>query len=81
MIPLRIILLYLALPLAAQIPDTLWTQTFGGTNIDVGHTVQQTADGGYIIAGYTRSYGTMSGRNAWLVKTAPLGNEVWNNAF
>ena len=81
MIPLRIILLYLALPLAAQIPDTLWTQTFGGTNIDVGHAVQQTADGGYIIAGYTRSYGTMSGRNAWLVKTDPLGNEVWNNAF
>ncbi|MCB0259536.1 MAG: hypothetical protein KDE62_07420, partial [Calditrichaeota bacterium] len=81
MIPLRIILLCLALPLAAQIPDTLWTQTFGGTNIDVGHAVQQTADGGYIIAGYTRSYGTMSGRNAWLVKTDPLGNEVWNNAF
>lgn len=67
--------------LGAQPPATLWTKTFGGTNIDVGHAVQQTVDGGYIIAGYTRSYGMMSGRNAWLIKADPLGNEEWNNAF
>ncbi len=67
--------------LFAQGPDTLWTKTLGGSNIDVGHAVQQTMDGGYIIAGYTRSYGAMSGRNVWLVKTDASGNEEWNNAF
>ncbi|KYK20390.1 hypothetical protein AYK25_08975 [Thermoplasmatales archaeon SM1-50] len=57
-----------------------WAVTFGGSNIDVGHSVRQTADGGYIITGYTRSYGT-SGRNVWLLKVDALGNEMWNKTF
>lgn len=65
----------------AQAPDTLWTKTFGGTNIDIGHSVEQTTDGGFIITGYTRSYGTMSGRNVWLIKTDESGNMEWENTF
>jgi hypothetical protein len=67
--------------ISAQVPDTLWTRTFGGSNIDIGHDVKETADGGFIITGYTRSFGTMSGRNVWLLKTDMNGNEEWNNAF
>lgn len=66
---------------AAQPPDTLWTKTFGGSNIDIGHCVQQSTDGGYIITGYTRSYGVTSGRNVWLVKTDASGNQEWHNTF
>ncbi len=66
---------------AAPLPDTLWTKTFGGTNIDVGYSVQQTSDGGFVIGGYTRSYGTMSGRNVWLIKTDLFGNHQWNKTF
>lgn len=36
--------------------DTLWTGTFGGTDIDVGLSVAPTSDGGYIVAGATRSF-------------------------
>jgi hypothetical protein len=60
--------------------DTIWTRTFGGTNIDIAHDVQQTTDSGYVMTGYTRSIGP-SGRNVWLVKTDADGNMEWQKAF
>ncbi|NWG27501.1 MAG: T9SS type A sorting domain-containing protein [Ignavibacteriaceae bacterium] len=66
---------------ASQPPDTMWTKTFGGSNIDIGHCVELTTDGGFVITGYTRSYGTMSGRNVLLIKTDINGNTLWINAY
>jgi len=57
-----------------------WTRTFGGSSIDSGQSVQQTSDGGYIILGYTGSYGNV-GYNFWLIKTDSEGIEEWNQIF
>ena len=58
-----------------------WDKTFGGQDDDEGYSVQQTRDdGGYIIAGDTKSYGA-GGSDLWLVKTDPDGNGLWSRSF
>ncbi|HRH66738.1 MAG TPA: hypothetical protein PLU53_10615, partial [Bacteroidia bacterium] len=56
--------------------DSVWTRTLGGTNHDHGYSAQQTSDGGYIMAGYSSSFG-FTGENAYVVKlnsNGDLGN-------
>jgi hypothetical protein len=60
--------------------DTLWTRTYGGSGTDWGESVQQTSDGGYIIAGYTMSFGA-GGFDVYLVKTDANGATLWTRTY
>jgi ABC-type transport system substrate-binding protein len=61
-------------------PATEWNRTYGGTSEDWAHSVVQTSDGGYALAGTTDSYGA-GGWDFWLVKTDSNGQVQWNNTY
>lgn len=54
----------------------LWEQSFGGTGSEVGRSVRQTSDGGFIAAGSITSMGA-GGVDAYLVKTDGAGVPQW----
>ena len=57
-----------------------WGKSFGGTSSDYGNCVQQTTDGGYIIAGSTQTYGA-GGFDAYLIKTTSNGTYSWSKTY
>jgi len=60
--------------------DTIWTRTYGGSDYDGGYSVAQTFDGGYIVAGYTYSFGA-GGCDVYLVKTDAEGDTIWTRTY
>jgi hypothetical protein len=65
--------------------NIVWNKLLGGSGTEAAQAVQQTADGGYIIAGYSVSSasGNVTGTNHgtydyWIIKLDASGNIVWN---
>lgn len=55
-------------------------KTFGGTSSDVVNSIKMTSDNGYILAGYTYSFGT-GGKDIYVVKTNFLGDTLWTKTY
>lgn len=60
--------------------NLLWSKAYGGALSDEGFSVQQTDDGGYIIAGYTTSFGAGS-NDFYLIRTNALGDSLWTRTY
>ena len=60
-----------------------WNKTFGGRNFDIGRSVQQTSDGGFILTGYTKAnlYQDNPISKVLLSKVAGNGTEEWRKEF
>jgi hypothetical protein len=66
--------------------DIEWQKTFGGSDFEEAKSIQQTSDGGYIVAGYSRSNngdvtGNHGGYDAWVVKISSSGMIQWKKSF
>ncbi|MEW5900134.1 MAG: hypothetical protein AB1715_01585, partial [Acidobacteriota bacterium] len=59
-----------------------WARVFGG-HLGYGgaNYVQQTRDGGYIIAGQLSFYSGLTGMDAWLIKLTAAGKIEWQRAY
>jgi len=57
-----------------------WDKTFEGSGDDVGKSVLQTRDGGYIVIGSKASSGGGS-QSVWLIKIDDKGNVMWDRTF
>ena len=64
----------------------MWQKCLGGSDDDVAYSIQQTSDGGYIVAGETYStdgdvVGNHGATDAWVVKLNASGGIVWQKCL
>lgn len=58
-----------------------WSKTYGGTGNEGAYSVQQTSDGGFIISGWSDSFGTSGVYNTYLIKTNNIGDTLWTKTY
>ena len=63
-----------------SVGNKIWSNTFGGLSEDVGYSIVNSDDGGYVIASQTRSYGK-GGNDGMIVKFDSFGNKKWNRVY
>ena len=69
-------------PIFERPPGIEWIKTFGGESFnDEAYDVKLTKDGGFIIAGMTRTYSSDYYEAGWLIKTDSNGAEEWNHTY
>jgi len=57
-----------------------WQKAYGGSALEIARSVQQTTDGGYVVAGTTRSFGS-GGVDAWVLRLNGDGTVQWQKTY
>jgi arginine repressor len=60
--------------------NVVWTKTIGGNYYDYAYSITQSSDGGYVVAGYTDSFGAGSA-DFYVVKLDSSGNVMWTKTI
>jgi hypothetical protein len=58
-----------------------WSRTYIGKESDYIQSVELTADGGYIVVGYTQDNFDIQGNGIWLIKLDKSGAVIWRKAY
>jgi hypothetical protein len=60
--------------------EVVWERSYGGQGTESAECIETTQDGGYILAGYTTSYG-QGGYDVYLVRVDSEGYKVWEEVY
>jgi len=61
-------------------PSDSWVKVYEGNRSDLAYSVQQTSDGGFIVAGLTHSFGVginLDSQDPWVLRLEASGGIVW----
>jgi len=61
--------------------NMLWNVTCGGADSDSASSLVRTEDGGFAVAGQTRSFGLADNHDFWLIRTDASGGMLWNKTY
>jgi len=61
--------------------DIEWQETYGGRYDDKSRSIQQTIDGGYIVAGLTNSFDVLDDEDIWVLKLSSEGDIEWQKTY
>ncbi|HSA14452.1 MAG TPA: hypothetical protein P5346_06875 [Spirochaetota bacterium] len=67
--------------------DKAWDKKFGGSDYDAANSIAQCADGGFIVAGYTQSFGAEydpgphAKKDLWVIRLDADGNKEWETLY
>lgn len=81
-----LMLLLCGLSINAQAPAIVWQKCYGGLGSENANCIQQTSDGGYIVAGYaTSTSGDITsnhgGYDYWILKLNATGGIEWQRTY
>ncbi|MEI8204162.1 MAG: T9SS type A sorting domain-containing protein [Bacteroidota bacterium] len=79
-------LFFFAIHLLQAQPTIQWQKCLGGSSVEIARCIQQTNDGGYIVAGYSSSSngdltGNHGGYDVWVVKLNAMGSIQWQKNY
>jgi len=57
-----------------------WQKSYGGSGLEMVHSIEQTREGGFVVAGWTDSFGS-GNMDAWLLKLNLKGEIEWQKAY
>ncbi|MBA7527453.1 hypothetical protein ES705_19629 [subsurface metagenome] len=63
-----------------SVGDVEWQFTYGGIGDDTAYAIQETSDGGYIVAGYTHFFGAPIS-DIWILKLTSGGDIEWQHIY
>jgi hypothetical protein len=60
--------------------DLIWSKTYGGLNAEMAWDVRETPDGGFVVLGWTESFGN-GAADIYLIRTDANGDSLWSRTY